>query len=155
LHHRIEKSLAAGRTGIVEMASSVCSSTEKEIGAMNKPRERQRGASAVGTVILLAIVAYGVFVGIQYVPQLIESGSVHSVLNSIEGAHHSDPARSVQAVRALVDNHLSLNQMNHLRDSFNVREFANDYVIEVSYERDLDLFFTKKVITYETSLTLR
>lgn len=122
---------------------------------MNTPRQRQRGASAVGTIILLAIVAYGVFVGIQYVPQLIESGSVHSVLNSIEGAHHSDPARSAQAVRALVDNHLNLNQMNHLKNSFNVREFANDYVIEVSYERDLDLFFTKKVITYETSLTLR
>lgn len=122
---------------------------------MNRPRQRQRGASAAGTIILLAIVAYGVFVGIQYVPQLIESGSVHSVLNSIESAHHSDPARNAQAVRALVDNHLSLNQMNHLRNSFNVREFANDYVIEVSYERDLDLFFAKKVITYETSLTLR
>ena len=122
---------------------------------MNRLRDSQRGASAVGTVLLLAIVAYGVFVGIQYVPQLVESGSVHSVLNSIESAHHSDPARSAQAVRALVDNHLNLNQMNHLRDSFNVREFANDYVIEVSYERDLDLFFTKKVITYETSLTLR
>lgn len=122
---------------------------------MNRLRQRQRGASAVGTIMLLAIVAYGVFVGIQYVPQLIESGSVHSVLNSIEAAHHSDPARSAQAVRALVDNHLSLNQMNHLKNSFNVREFANDYVIEVSYERDLDLFFTKKVITYESSLTLR
>jgi hypothetical protein len=122
---------------------------------MNRPRERQRGASVVGTVILLAVVAYAVYIGIQYVPQLIESGSVHSVLNSIESAHHSDPARSVQAVRSLLDNHLNLNQMNHLRDSFNVREFANDYVIEVSYERDLDLFFTKKVITYETSLTLR
>lgn len=122
---------------------------------MNRPRQRQRGASAVGTIILLAIVTYGVFVGIQYVPQLIESGSVHSVLNSIEGAHHSDPARSAQAVRALVDNHLNRNQMNHLKNSFNVREFANDYVIEVSYERDLDLFFTKKIITYETSLTLR
>jgi hypothetical protein len=122
---------------------------------MNRLRERQRGASAVGTVILLAIVAYGVFVGIQYAPLLIESSSVHSILNSIESAHHSDPARNAQAVRALVDNHLNLNQMNHLRDSFNVREFANDFVIEVSYERDLDLFFTKKVITYETSLTLR
>lgn len=122
---------------------------------MNRPRERQRGASLVGTVILLAVVAYAVYVGIQYVPQLIESGSVHSVLNSIESAHHSDPARSVQAVRSLVDNHLNLNHMTHLRDSFNVREFANDYVIEVSYERDLDLFFTKKVITYETALTLR
>jgi hypothetical protein len=89
------------------------------------------------------------------VPQLIESSSVHAILNNIESAHHSDPARSAQAVRSLVDNHLNLNQMNHLRENFNVREFANDYIIEVSYERDLDLFFTKKVITYESSLTLR
>lgn len=41
------------------------------------------------------------------------------------------------------------------QDSFRVRQFANDFVIEMSYERDLDLFFSKKVITYETSLALR
>jgi hypothetical protein len=142
-------------TFVRDYIGSVCSLTEKEVGAINSPRERQRGASAVGTVILLTIVAYGVFVGIQYAPQLIESSGVHSILNSIEAAHHSDPARSPQAVRALVDNHLTLNQMNHLKDSFNVREFANDYIIEVKYKRDLDLFFTKQVITYEKSLTLR
>lgn len=122
---------------------------------MNRPRKSQRGASAVGTVFLLAIVAYVVFIGIQYVPQLIESSRVHAILNNIESAHHSDPARSMQAVRSLVDNHLNLNQMNHLRDNLTIREFANDYIIEVSYERDLDLLFTKKVITYEPSLTLR
>jgi hypothetical protein len=142
---------------------------ETEIGAMKatsgkwKPRGSasrtgapgaQGGASAVGTVILLVIAAYGVFVGIQYVPQLIESSSVGSILNSIEHEHRAEPIGSAQALRGKVDNHLSINQLNHLRDSFSVREFGNDYIVEVSYERELNLLYAKKTIKYTNSLTL-
>jgi hypothetical protein len=135
-----------------------------EIGAMKKesgkqasgvgPCGRQRGASAVGTVILLAIAAYGVFVGIQYVPQLIESSSVDSILNSIEHDNRAAPGRSAQALRAKVDNHLSINQLTHLKDNFEVREWGSDYIIEVSYERTLNLLYETKTIKYENSLTL-
>jgi hypothetical protein len=135
-----------------------------EIGAMQKEAGkqapgvglsgRQRGASAVGTVILLAIAAYGVFVGIQYVPQLIESSSVDSILNSIEHDNRAEPIRSAQALRAKVDNHLSINQLTHLKDSFEVREWGSDYIIEVSYERKLNLLYETKTVKYENSLTL-
>lgn len=114
----------------------------------------QRGASGVGTVILLAIAAYGVYVGIQYVPQLIESSSVGSILNSIEHEHKAEPIRSAQALRAKVDNHLNINQLNHLKDSFSVREFGNEYIIEVSYERELNLLYETRKIKHENSLTL-
>ena len=114
----------------------------------------QAGASAVGTVILLAIAAYGVYVGIQYVPQMIESSSVGSILNSIEHEHRAEPMRSAQALRAKVDNHLSINQLNHLKDSFNVREFGNEYIIEVSYKRQLNLLYETRTVKYENSLTL-
>lgn len=114
----------------------------------------QAGASAVGTVILLAIAAYAVYVGIQYVPQMIESSSVGSILNSIEHEHRAEPMRSAQALRAKVDNHLSINQLNHLKDSFNVREFGNEYIIEVSYERQLNLLYETRTVKYENSLTL-
>jgi hypothetical protein len=142
---------------------------EKEIGVMNWTSGKrksgkstwrsgapgaQAGASAVGTVILLVIAAYGVFVGLQYVPQLIESSSVGSILNSIEHEHRAEPLRSAQALRGKVDNHLSINQLNHLRDSFSVREFGNDYIVEVSYERELNLLYETKTIKYENSLTL-
>ena len=37
---------------------------------------RQQGGSGIGFIIFLAIAAYGVYVGIQYVPQYIESAAV-------------------------------------------------------------------------------
>jgi Domain of unknown function (DUF4845) len=114
----------------------------------------QRGASAVGTSLLLLIAAYGVYVGLQYVPQLIESSSVGSILNSIEHEHRAEPIGSAQSLRGKIDNHLSINQLNHLRDSFSVREFGNDYIVEVSYERELNLLYAKKTIKYTDSLTL-
>lgn len=122
---------------------------------MNTLAQDQRGASAVGTMILLAVIAYGLYVGFQYVPQLIESRSVDSILTSIENTHRAEPVRDAQAVRSMIENHLHINHLNHLKDRFDVRQFGNDYIIEVSYERDLDFLFTRKVITYETSLTLR
>lgn len=121
---------------------------------MNKLAQHQRGASAIGTIVLLAVVAYGVYVGIQYVPQLIEYRSVDSILTSVENTHRAEPVRNAQALRSMIDNHLHINQLNHLKGSFDVREFANDFIIEVHYERDLDLLFAQKVLTYEDSLTL-
>jgi hypothetical protein len=128
--------------------------TEAGIGTMIRISGSQRGASAVGTAILLAIAAYGVYVGIQYVPQMIESSSVGSILNSIEHEHRAEPIRSAQALRAKVDNHLNVNQLNHLKDSFSVREFGNEYIIEVSYERELNLLYETRTVKYENSLTL-
>jgi hypothetical protein len=131
----------------------------KEIGVMKWTSGKgttvgQKGASAVGTVILLAIAAYGVFVGIQCVPQLIESGTVDSILTSIEHDHRTEPVRSTQALRTRVDSLLNVNQLDQLKDSFEVREWAGDYVIEVSYERELNLLFDTRTIKYEDSVTL-
>lgn len=121
---------------------------------MTSKPANQVGASAIGTVLLLVILAYGIFVGIQWVPQIIESSSVDSVLNSIESTHRSDPVRSAQAARTLIDNHLQINQMQDLKEVFTVREWANDYVIEVSYERQLNLLYETRTLHYEKSLTL-
>jgi hypothetical protein len=121
---------------------------------MNKTSGSQRGASPVGTTLLLLGVAYGVFVGFHYVPQLIESSSVDSILTRIEHSHRAEPVRNTQALRAMVDNHLSVNQLNHLRENFNVRQFGHDYIIEVRYERKLNLLYETKTLKYEKTLTL-
>ena len=62
--------------------------------------------------------------------------------------------RSAQGLRAKIDNHLSVNQLNHLKDSFQVREWGSDLLIEVSYERELNLLYETRTIKYENSLTL-
>ena len=45
--------------------------------------------------------------------------------------------------------------MNNLQDSVNVRKIGGTYVIEVSYERELDLIYKKKTVQYKETRTLR
>ena len=42
---------------------------------------KQQGASAIVTIIVLALLAYGVYLGLQYVPQAIESRSIDSIFS--------------------------------------------------------------------------
>jgi hypothetical protein len=115
----------------------------------------QSGSSVFGTTLILAIVCYGIFVGIQYFPQYIESSTVDSVLDSIRSNEQTSPAGSAQAVRNQIDNLLSLNSMQDLEDSFKVTQNGDSFTIDVSYERELNLIFTKKKLLYEKSLTLQ
>jgi hypothetical protein len=39
-------------------------------------KSKQKGASAIVLVIVLAIFGFAVYVGLQYIPQRIESGTV-------------------------------------------------------------------------------
>ena len=45
---------------------------------MKKLPNQQKGASAIFTIILLAVLGYAVYIGIQYVPQAVESKSIDS-----------------------------------------------------------------------------
>ena len=58
---------------------------------MNKLPIQQKGASAIVTIIFLAVLGYAVYVGIQYVPQAIESRSVDSILNTVETDQRANP----------------------------------------------------------------
>jgi hypothetical protein len=121
---------------------------------MTNTRNRQTGAGAVGTAILLVVLAYGVFVGIQYVPQFIEWSSITRILENVAEIHHTDPARNSQAVEGLIDNQLYVNDMTDMRDAFEVDSYFNGYSIKVSYERKLNLIYETKTIKYEKTLLL-
>jgi hypothetical protein len=45
--------------------------------------------------------------------------------------------------------------MGDLRDSFTVKQEDDTCIIKVSYERELNLLYTKKPIKYEKTLTLK
>jgi hypothetical protein len=47
-----------------------------------KAATKQKGASAISVIIVLAIFGYAVFIGLQYIPQSIESGTVDSIKKS-------------------------------------------------------------------------
>ena len=122
---------------------------------MHTSQNTQRGASAISLIIILAIIGTGVFIGLQYIPQYIEAGTVDSILSSIEKAHEEKPVSSANNLRSMINKQLDINQMDDLRDNFKVTQDDEIYIVEVSYERELNLIYEKKPMIYEKTLTLR
>jgi len=121
---------------------------------MNKLPGRQKGASIIGTIITLAVLGYGVYLGIQYVPQAIESNSISSILSSMRDSQISDPVTSNQAASAKVIKLLQINEMNDMTDSFVVERRDDKIVVRFSYDRELNLGFKIQPIHYEKSVSL-
>jgi Tfp pilus assembly major pilin PilA len=122
---------------------------------MDNSLKTQHGASAIGLIIILAIIGAGAYIGLQYIPQYIEAGTVDSILGSIEQTHAEAPVKSAGKVRDMIDKQLYMNEMDDLRDSFKVTQDGEIYIVTVSYERELNLIYEKKPMIYEKTLTLR
>ncbi len=125
-----------------------------DIVIMNK-QSTQKGGSVISLIITLAIVGYGIYVGFQYIPQVIESGTVDSILGSIEANHKASRVHNVSEIQNAIYRQLDVNQMNDMKGDFNITQNGSSYTIEVNYERELDLGFQKKTIQYEKSLILK
>jgi hypothetical protein len=115
----------------------------------------QRGASAIVAIIILAIIGAGAYIGLQYIPQYIEAGTVDSILSNIEKAHKKSPVSNVESIRKMIGNQLNMNQLDDLKDSFKVKQDGETYIITVSYERELNLIYEKKPVKYLKTITLR
>lgn len=122
---------------------------------MSKMPGSRQGGSALTTILILVVAGYGVFIGIQYVPQLIESGSVDSILERVDSLQRIEPFTNVGTVEAKINGLLNINEMDNMKDNFNVRQEGNSFIVEVSYERELNLLYEKKKISYEKTLTLK
>ena len=99
-------------------------------------------------MIVLAIFGYAVFVGLQYIPQSIESGTVDSILDSVEQNHKTNPAQNVNEIKNSIHRQLVVNQMNDMKDLFQVTRNGAIYTIKVNYERELNLGYQTKKIQY-------
>ena len=115
----------------------------------------QKGNSAIGLIISLAILGYVVYVGLQYIPQFIESGTVNSILDNVEQHHKTTSFRSVNDILSAISTQLEVNEMNDMMDNFHVRQNGGNYIIEVNYERKLNLGYEKKLMKYDKTVTLR
>ena len=121
---------------------------------MHYRNSKQRGASAIGTIIILAILGIGAFTGFQYIPLFIESGTVDSVMSSIEQANEKKPFTSTSQVRNMINTQLDMNQLTELADAFTVTKDEESYTVNVYYERQLDLIYEKKLIETDKPITL-
>ena len=122
---------------------------------MNKLPRQQIGASVIVNIIILAVLGYAVYVGIQYAPQIIESRAIKSILSSVETDHRIDPITTEYAAKAKVITLLQINEMNDMVKNVNVRESGDLITITIKYERVLNLGYKEKKIQYETARTLR
>ncbi len=116
---------------------------------------KQKGASAIATIIVLALLAYGVYLGIQYVPQAIESRTIDSIFTSVNKDHKMDPIRSADEAKSKVAKMLQVNEMNDMAKNVKVKQIAGTITIKVKYERELNLGFKTKPMPYEKTLVLK
>jgi hypothetical protein len=115
---------------------------------------RQKGASPIVALIVLVLFGYGIYVGIQYVPQLIESHNIDSILNDIENGNKANRIDSIEVANLKVVNMLQVNEMNDMNDSYTVKNSGGRISIEFNYERELNLGFEIKPIRYRKTLIL-
>ena len=106
------------------------------------------------SMLILVVIAYGVFILIQYVPIHIQSNTLDSVLGSIEESNRTEPLRNVGAVENKIENLLNVNQIDDAQPYFKVKNYRGQLTIEVRYERELNLLFRKHALPFEKTLTL-
>jgi len=122
---------------------------------MNSMQKTQQGISTIGFFMLVAIIGVGAYIGIQYVPQYIECGTVDSILDSIKKTHNETPVSSVKGIEDMIDKQLDINQLDEMREYFTVTQDDGAYIVDVSYERELNLIYEKRPMKYEKSITLK
>ena len=122
---------------------------------MNRLPSRQKGASAIGNIIILVALGLAAYVGIQYVPQLIESKSVNSILQTMEDTQRTSPVNTVIDARTKVVNLLQINEMNDMMDSYTVEKSDGAILISFSYDRELNLIYKKQPMQYRMNVRLR
>ena len=122
---------------------------------MNRLPLRQKGASAVVTIIFLAVLGYAVYIGIQYVPQAIESRAIDSILNTVDTGHKTDRISTENDAMTRVVKLLQINEMNDMTENVSVKKANGNLVITLRYDRELNLVYKKHPMHYEKSLILR
>jgi hypothetical protein len=118
-------------------------------------QSRQRGASMLGTVIFLGLLGYGVYLGLQYIPQKIENMSIDSIFESIQKIQQEAPSRSVHEVEMTLDRLLTTNQLDHLRNNFKVYRDGDGINVNFSREWTLNLIYKEATMQYERNLALK
>lgn len=121
---------------------------------MNRLPERQKGASFIVNIFLIALLAVGAYLGFQYVPLAIESKSIDSILSNLESTQETDRASSVQAVTEKLTRMLQINEINDMNDNFTVKRQGDKIIVEFRYDRELDLIYKKHVMHYQKTLSL-
>lgn len=117
------------------------SSTQAETSLSIKPRQRQRGLSSFGFLIVVSTALFFLLCSFKLVPIYVQNWTVKSILddihNEIEG--QSKPIAKSQIKTALLKR-FSINQLAPvIPESIEFEKVTNGYITAVNYEIRLSL----------------
>lgn len=115
---------------------------------------RQGGSSVIGLLMTLATICYLAYVGIQWVPQAVETNNVDSIIDTIQTEHKAATNPSILDIERTWSNYLNINEMNNLRDALTVEKYGGTITVNVTFERELDLLFQKRTLVYDRTIVL-
>lgn len=119
------------------------------------PYRQKQDGGAITSLMILAIIAYIIYVGIQYVPLYIESSSVDSILHTVADTNRKERLASESDVRTALDKQLYINEMRDFKGTFSVVPIPDGFRLTARYERQLNLLFKRMQIPFEKSVTLQ
>jgi type II secretory pathway component PulJ len=117
---------------------------------------RQRGGTVLELIVFLAIAAYGVYVAVQYYPQMRESSALETVLESVAEQYRRNHFTGEDQIWDAIDRQLDMRDMRNPHAEFKViAGERGSFEVSVHYTRDLNRLFTKKSIEHTKSVSLR
>jgi len=121
---------------------------------MNTQPVKQLGGSLLSNLFFIAVLAYGAYLGIQYVPQALEARSVQTTLDSMLSSHEANPVPNAQVALDRLHNMLNMSDLDYMAESFQVKQKGGAIVVTARYDRELDMLYRTRTINYEKSVTL-
>jgi hypothetical protein len=114
--------------------------------ALSSPAQRQRGLSALGTLLALILVVAGITLTLKLAPHYIDFYTMQSVLEGL-------PAQEVRTIsrvnlHEMIQKRFKINNLRDfkIRDIINLDRSRDGTVLELKYERREHLFFNVDVV---------
>ena len=106
----------------------------------------QRGAGAIGCLLMMAIVGVGVYGGFQYALPKLRHGSFSDRLNESMPYFQRQPEDSIrkQIIEMAADFHIAL-----APEQVNVVSTRGELKVDVAYEKVVDLKYWRKTVPFE------
>ena len=121
---------------------------------MQKMRKGQAGKSKVGNLFFFVALAYGIFLAFQYVPQRLEWATVQTILEQVQQQHYAYRVTTPEEAWKQIDKQLAVNDMKDMRENFEVTKPEQWVIIDVHYQRELNLIFTTMRPTFRQTIEL-
>lgn len=108
--------------------------------------KQQQGMTAIGFILIMAMIAFFTAIGLKLIPMYIEYYSVTSILKTIQGEPET-ASRSAAEIEDTILKRLSINEINRVtKDDITITKEGKKVTIEIAYEARVPLFGNLEVI---------